>query len=179
MRDGKVFNVLFLCTGNSARSILAESLLNHWGQGHFRGFSAGSFPKGAVHPRALALLDSLDLPTEGLRSKSWDEFAKPGAPVMDFVFTVCDQAAGEACPVWPGQPVTAHWGMLDPAAVEGSEIEQAQAFRATLRALENRIKAFVALPVASLDRMSLARQVEAIGRLRLVAQEEQASCPKL
>jgi arsenate reductase len=169
------FNVLFLCTGNSARSILAESLLNHWGQGRFRGFSAGSFPKGTVHPRALALLRSLELPTEGLRSKSWDEFATPGAPVMDFVFTVCDQAAGETCPLWPGQPITAHWGMPDPAAVETSDVEQAQAFRDTFRALENRLKIFVALPVASLDRLSLARQVEAIGRMRPDATEERAS----
>lgn len=169
------FNVLFVCTGNSARSILAESLLNHWGQGRFRGFSAGSFPKGGVHPRALQLLRSLDLPTEGLRSKSWDEFAKPDAPVMDFVFTLCDQAAGEVCPVWPGQPITAHWGLPDPAAVKGSDIEQSQAFRATLGALENRIRLFVALPIASLDRISLARQVEAIGRMRPDAVEGQAS----
>jgi protein-tyrosine-phosphatase len=115
----RVFNVLFLCTGNSARSILAESLLNHWGRGCFRGFSAGSFPKGVVHPCAFKLLHSLELPTEGLRSKTWNEFARPGAPVMDFVFTVCDQAAGEICPVWPGQPITAHWGVPDPAGVDG------------------------------------------------------------
>jgi arsenate reductase (thioredoxin) len=160
------FNVLFLCTGNSARSILAESLLNHWGQGRFRGFSAGSFPKGAIHPCALKLLHWLELPTEGLRSKSWSEFAEPGAPAMDFVFTVCDQAAGEVCPMWPGQPITAHWGMPDPAAVDGSDVEQWQAFRDTFCALENRIKVFTALPFASLDRMSLARRVEAIGRMR-------------
>jgi arsenate reductase len=169
------FNVLFLCTGNSARSILAESLLNHWGQGRFQGFSAGSFPRGTVHPCALKLLHSLDLPTAGLRSKSWDEFAKPGAPVMDFVFTVCDHAAGEACPVWPGQPITAHWGLPDPAAIETSEVEQWEAFRDAFRALENRLKVFVALPVASLDRMSLARQVEAIGRIRPDATEGRAS----
>jgi protein-tyrosine-phosphatase len=159
------FNVLFLCTGNSARSILAESLLNHWGVGRFRGYSAGSFPKGAVHPRSLELLRSLELPTDGLRSKSWDEFAKPGAPVMDFVFTVCDQAAGEVCPIWPGHPVTAHWGLSDPASVEGSDSHQAQAFRDTLRALQNRIKIFIALPLASLDRLALKREVDAIGRL--------------
>jgi protein-tyrosine-phosphatase len=159
------FNVLFLCTGNSARSILAESLLNHWGLDRFRGFSAGSFPRGAIHPYALKLLHSLELPTEGLRSKSWNEFARPDAPVMDFVFTVCDQAAGEVCPVWPGQPITAHWGMPDPAAVEG-EVAQSQAFHDTFRALENRIKIFTSLPFASLDRMSLARRVEAIGRMR-------------
>jgi arsenate reductase (thioredoxin) len=172
---GRAFNVLFLCTRNSARSILAESLLNHWGHGRFRGFSAGSFPKGAVHPCALKLLQSLELATEGLRSKSWDEFAEPGAGVMDFVFTVCDQAAGEVCPVWPGQPITAHWGMPDPAAVDGSDVEQWQAFRDTFRALENRIKIFVALPVASLDRMSLARQVQAIGRIRADEAEVRAS----
>jgi len=160
------FNVLLLCTGNSARSILAESLLNCWEQGRFRGYSAGSFPKGAIHPCALKLLQSLELPSEGLRSKSWNEFAKPGAPLMDFVFTVCDQAASEVCPTWPGQPITAHWGMPDPAAVDSSDVEQSQAFRDAFRALENRIKIFVALPVASLDRMSLARQVEAIGRMR-------------
>jgi protein-tyrosine-phosphatase len=169
------FNVLFLCTGNSARSILAEFLLNHLGQDRFRGFSAGSFPKGAVHPCALDLLRSLELPAEGLRSKSWDEFAAPDAPVMDFVFTVCDQAAGETCPVWPGQPITAHWGLPDPAAIETSEVEQWQAFRDTFRALENRIKVFVALPVASLDRMSLARHVEAIGRMRPDATKDRAS----
>ncbi len=169
------FNVLFLCTGNSARSILAESLLNHWGQGRFRGYSAGSFPKGAVHPCAFELLRSLDLPVEGLRSKSWDDFAAPGAPVMDFVFTVCDQAAGEACPIWPGQPITAHWGLPDPAAVEGPDIEQWQAFRDTLRALENRIKLFVALPVSSLDRLSLKRRLDAIGRMRPDATEGEAS----
>jgi arsenate reductase len=169
------FNVLFLCTGNSARSILAESLLNHWGPGSFRGFSAGSYPKGAVHPYALKLLQSLEMPTNGLRSKSWDEFARADAPVMDFVFTVCDQAAGEACPVWPGRPITAHWGLPDPAAVETSDVEQWQAFRDTFGALENRIKVFVALPVASLDRMSLARRVEAIGRMRPDAAAEKAS----
>jgi len=169
------FNVLFLCTGNSARSILAESLLNHWGQGRFRGYSAGSFPKGTVHPCALKLLQQLDLPVAGLRSKSWDEFARPGAPVMDFVFTVCDQAAGEACPAWPGQPMTAHWGLPDPACVEGSDIEQWNAFRETLRALENRIRLFIALPIASLDQMSLAREVAAIGRIRSDAVEDQAS----
>jgi len=169
------FNVLFLCTGNSARSILAESLLNHWARGRFRGYSAGSFPKGTVHPVALKLLHALDLPTEGLRSKSWDEFARPGAPVMDFVFTVCDQAAGEVCPVWPGQPITAHWGMPDPAVAFESEVEQWQAFHESFRALENRIRIFIALPIASLDRMSLARQVEAIGRMRPDAAEGQVS----
>ncbi len=169
------FNALFLCTGNSARSIIAESLLNHWGQSHFRAYSAGSFPKAGVHPRALELLRSLDLPMEGLHSKSWNDFARPRAPVMDFVFTVCDQAAGEVCPAWPGQPITAHWGLPDPAAVAGSEIDQCQAFRDTLRTLENRIKIFIALPILSLDRMSLARQVRAIGRMRPDAAEDEAS----
>jgi arsenate reductase (thioredoxin) len=151
--------------------ILAEPL----GQDRFRGFSAGSFPKGSIHPFALKLLRALDLPAEDLRSKSWNEFAKRGAPVMDFVFTVCDQAAGEVCPIWPGQPITAHWGMPDPAAVDGSEVAQSQAFHETFRALENRIKIFAALPIASLDRMSLARQVEAIGRIRPDAAEDHAS----
>jgi arsenate reductase (thioredoxin) len=162
---GPLFNALFLCTGNSARSILAESLMNHWGQGQFRGVSAGSFSNEAVRPRALELLRSHGLPTQGLRSKSWDEFARPGAPVMDFVFTVCDQAAGEVCPIWPGQPVTAHSGLPDPAAVDGSEAQQVQAFRDTFRALEYRIKLFAALPFASLDRMARARQAAAIGRV--------------
>lgn len=171
----KIFNVLFLCTGNSARSILAEALLNHRGAGRFRGYSAGSFPKGAVHPRSLELLRSIKLPVEGLRSKSWDEFARPDAPVMDFVFTVCDQAAGEVCPIWPGHPITAHWGLPDPAAVEGSDDEQRQAFRETLRALDNRIKVFASLPIASLDRMSLASRVAAIGRMRTDAAEDAAS----
>jgi arsenate reductase (thioredoxin) len=160
----KLYNVLFLCTGNAARSILAESLVTHWGKGRFRGFSAGSFPKGAEHPLALELLDRLELPRTGLRSKSWDEFAAPGAPVMDFAFTVCDQAAGEACPIWPGNPVTAHWGVADPAAVTGSEATRRQAFRNTLLALERRIKLFVSLPLETLDRLALQRQVAAIGQ---------------
>lgn len=158
-------NVLFLCTGNSARSILAESLMDHWGKGRFRGFSAGSFPKGAVRLEALRVLAEAGMRTEGLRSKSWDEFAAPGAPVMDFVFTVCDQAAGEVCPVWPGYPVTAHWGIPDPAAVDGSEAERMLAFREAFRALETRIQLFLSLPIASLDRLALTRRVEEIGRL--------------
>jgi arsenate reductase (thioredoxin) len=157
------YNVLFLCTGNSARSILAESLLNHWGKDRFHGYSAGSFPKGQVHPISVALLTELNLPTEGLRSKSWDEFAAPGAPPLDFIFTVCDNAAGELCPVWPGKPMTAHWGVEDPAAVEGTEAEKWAAFRKALRELENRIKLFINLPVASLDKITLQRRVEAIG----------------
>ncbi len=139
--DEKVYNVLFLCTGNSARSILAETLLNHLGKGQFNAYSAGSFPKGVVHPLALDLLERLRLPTTGLRSKSWKEFARPGAPVMDFVFTVCDQAAGEVCPVWPGNPITAHWGVPDPAAVEGPEEECKRAFRHAFHQLDARIQA--------------------------------------
>jgi arsenate reductase len=158
------FHVLFLCTGNSARSILAEQLVNHWGRGEFRGFSAGSHPKGKVHPIALELLKHMKLPTEGLRSKSWDEFAKPGAPAIDFVFTVCDNAAGEVCPVWPGQPMTAHWGVDDPAAVEGSETEKWLAFRKAFRELESRIRAFTNLPIGSLDRIKLKQHLDAIGR---------------
>jgi protein-tyrosine-phosphatase len=163
---GTTYNVLFLCTGNSARSILAEQILNHWGQGRFRAFSAGSYPKGQVHPIALALLEHLKLPTAGLRSKSWDEFAHPDAPRLDFVFTVCDNAAGEMCPVWPGHPVTAHWGVADPAAVEGTETEKWQAFRTAFHELENRIKAFASLPVASLERAQLKEHLDSIGRTR-------------
>jgi len=173
--SGKIYNVLFLCTGNSARSILAESLIDHWGKGRFQGFSAGSFPKGEVNPLAVRLLAELELPTRGLRSKSWNEFARPDAPVMDFVFTVCDQAAGEVCPIWPGQPVTAHWGVPDPAAVEGSEATRMLAFREAFRALERRIKIFVSLPIDKLDRMTLTGQVQAIGRLRDDAADGQAS----
>ncbi len=160
----KRFNVLFLCTGNSARSIMAEALLNHWGKGQFKGYSAGSFPKGRVHPLALDILEKSGLPTNGLRSKSWNELAQRGAPVMDFVFTVCDQAAGETCPVWPGNPVTAHWGIPDPAAVEGSEAKQERAFRTAYLALENRIKLFVALPLEKLDRMAIKHNLDDIGR---------------
>lgn len=139
----RLYNVLFLCTGNSARSILAESLLNHFGAGRFRAFSAGSSPKGQVHPLALKLLRRRGLPTAGLRSKSWDEFAAPGAPLLDFIVTVCDNAAGEVCPIWPGQPATAHWGIDDPAAAQGTQVEKALAFRTALRELETRIKRFV------------------------------------
>jgi arsenate reductase (thioredoxin) len=164
MTGGGIYNVLFLCTGNSARSILAEALIDHWGKGRFKGYSAGSFPKGAVHPLALDQLEKLHLPTRGLRSQSWNEFARRGAPVMDFVFTVCDQAAGEACPVWPGNPVTAHWGVPDPTAVQGTEAEQRRAFREAYVVLENRIKLFVALPIEKLDRMAIKRNVDDIGR---------------
>jgi len=163
------YNVLFLCTGNSARSILAEALLNHWGRGRFRASSAGSFPKGAVHPIVLEQLSAAKLPIAGLRSKSWSEFAAPGAPVMDFVFTVCDQAAAEVCPAWPGQPMTAHWGVPDPAAVEGSEPARRQAFRTVFRALEARIKLLTSLRVEALDRLSLKRRVDEIGQTAVEA----------
>jgi arsenate reductase (thioredoxin) len=168
MTAERVYNVLFLCTGNSARSILAEVLIEHWGKGRFNGYSAGSVPKGAVHPLALEELERHHLPTTGLRGKSWNEFARPGAPVMDFVLTVCDRAAGEACPVWPGNPVTAHWGVPDPAAVDGTEAEQRKAFRAAYLALENRIKLFTALPIDKLDRLAIKRKVDEIGHLRAV-----------
>jgi len=158
------FNVLFLCTGNSARSILAEAILNRLGGGKFVAWSAGSQPKGAVHPQALALLQRLGYPTTGLRSKSWDEFAQAGAPHLDFVFTVCDNAANEVCPVWPGQPMTAHWGIPDPAAVHGTDIEVATAFRNAFLALQRRIELFANLPVRSLDRMALKKRLDDIGR---------------
>lgn len=159
----RVYNVLFLCTGNSARSILAEGILNKEGGGRFRAFSAGSQPKGEVNPLALKVLDSFGISTEGFRSKPWDEFARPGAPVMDFVFTVCDSAAGETCPVWPGQPVTAHWGIEDPAAVEGPEIQREAAFVTAYRYLKNRITIFTALPLATLDQAALGAKLRAIG----------------
>jgi arsenate reductase (thioredoxin) len=163
MDNKPIYNVLFLCTGNSARSIMAESLLTKLGEGRFHAFSAGSHPKADVNPFALKLLREMDLPIEGLRSKNWDEFAQPGAPELDFVFTVCDNAAGEACPVWPGQPMTAHWGIEDPACVEGPDIEKEKAFVTALRYLRNRIGAFVNLPIASLDDMILAKRLREIG----------------
>ncbi len=159
------YNVLFLCTGNSARSILAESLLTHWGDGKFRGFSAGSFPKGQVHPLAVDLLRRMHLPAENLRSKSWQEFAAPSAPPIDFIFTVCDNAAGEVCPVWPGKPMTAHWGVADPAAVEGTDLEKAAAFRKAFKELETRIKLFICLPIGSLDSLSLQSRLHEIGKM--------------
>jgi arsenate reductase (thioredoxin) len=159
-------NVLFLCTGNSARSIIAEALLNQWGHGKFRGFSAGSRPRGTVHPIALELLGKMKLSTQGLRSKSWDEFAAPGAPHMDFVFTVCDSAVEEVCPVWPGHPMTAHWGVPDPAAVEGSDTDKWVAFRDTFRMLDNRIKIFTSLPLDSSDRAKLKERLEALGQAK-------------
>jgi protein-tyrosine-phosphatase len=166
MTDGRIYTVLFLCTGNSARSILAEALVEHWGRERFRGYSAGSFPRGRVHPLALELLEKLGLRTDGLRSKSWNEFARPGAPIMDFVFTVCDQVAGEVCPVWPGNPVTAHWGMPDPAAVAGSAAAERQAFRDAFRILETRIRLFTALPIDKIDRLAIKRHVDEIGHRR-------------
>jgi arsenate reductase (thioredoxin) len=159
-----VFNVLFLCTGNSARSILAECILNREGKGRFRAFSAGSHPKGQVHPFAIELLKKLNHPTAGLRSKSWDEFAAPDAPQLDFVFTVCDNAANEVCPIWPGQPMTAHWGLPDPAVAEGTEAEKHFAFADAYRMLLNRISIFTSLPMKSLDRLSLQKRLDEIGR---------------
>jgi protein-tyrosine-phosphatase len=159
-----LFNVLFLCTGNSARSILAESILNREGLGRFKAFSAGSHPKGQVHPYAIDLLERLNYPTADLRSKSWDEFAAKGAPALDFVFTVCDNAANEVCPIWPGQPMTAHWGVPDPVAVEGTEVERRLAFADTYRMLNNRISIFAHLPLKSLDRLSLQKRLDEIGR---------------
>jgi arsenate reductase (thioredoxin) len=159
------FNVLFLCTGNSARSIIAEAILNRVGAGGFVGLSAGSQPKGAVNPRTIELLRDLGHDTSGLRSKSWNEFARPGAPPLDFVFTVCDNAAGETCPLWPGQPMTAHWGIPDPAAARGSEAEVALAFKEAYRMLAQRIGAFTNLPIASLDQMSLQGRLRDIGRM--------------
>jgi protein-tyrosine-phosphatase len=158
------FNVLFLCTGNSARSIMAECAINRWGRGKFRGFSAGSHPKGEVHPLTLELLRNLNYETAGLRSKSWDEFARPGAPPLDFVFTVCDQAAAEQCPAWPGQPITAHWGAADPVAFVGSDEQKRRMFHRIYTELENRIKIFASLPIDSLDRFSLERRVREIGQ---------------
>lgn len=157
----RIYNVLFLCTGNSARSILAESILNKHGDGRFHGFSAGSFPKGVVHPMAFEVLASLGFPTDGLRSKSWDEFAARGAPQIDFIFTVCDNAAGETCPIWPGHPMTAHWGIEDPASVEGEG--QRDAFIVALRYLRNRIDLFLELPIAALDALMLQSRLRDIG----------------
>jgi arsenate reductase len=164
------YNVLFLCTGNSARSVMAEVILNRAGQGHFRAFSAGSQPKGKIHPYTLDLLRKLHFDVSGLRSKSWLEFAQADSPKLDFVFTVCDNAAGETCPVWPGQPMTAHWGVPDPAAATGTEAEIRFAFADTLRMLTNRINIFVGLPLAKLDRLSLQKKLEEIGKTRDAAE---------
>jgi len=159
-----VYNVLFLCTGNSARSIMGEAILNRDGKGRFKAFSAGSHPAGSVKPEALELLKKLNFKTEDFRSKNWDEFAQPGAPVMDFVFTVCDSAAKEVCPVWPGQPMSAHWGLPDPAAVEGNETERRLAFTDAFRMLNNRISIFMNLPMSSLDKLSLQKKLNDIGQ---------------
>jgi protein-tyrosine-phosphatase len=159
-----VFNVLFLCTGNSARSILAEAILNRVGAGKFKAYSAGSQPKGEVHPFALQLLKTLNYDTSFARSKSWEEFAVPGAPEMNFVFTVCDNAANESCPIWPGQPMTAHWGVPDPAAVEGTDAEKHLAFADTYRMLNNRISIFVSLPMNMVDKLALQKRLDEIGR---------------
>jgi arsenate reductase len=159
----KTYNVLFICTGNSARSVIAEGLMNELGRGRFIAFSAGSHPRGTVHPLALKTLAAHHVPTDGFRSKSWEEFAGPDAPGLHFVFTVCDQAAGEACPVWPGQPMTAHWGMPDPTAVEGSEAAQEKAFLDTFITMKRRIQLMLSLPLASLDRMAIQREIKDIG----------------
>ncbi len=162
----KPYNVLFLCTGNSARSIIAECLLNRYGQGRFTAFSAGSHPAGQVNPYALDLLRNQNYPTDALRSKDWAEFAAPGAPELDFVFTVCDNAAQEVCPIWPGQPMTAHWGVPDPAAVEGSEAVKRAAFADTMRMLTQRISIFTSLPLKSLDKLSLQKRLDDIGKIK-------------
>ena len=162
--DDTTYNALFICTGNSARSILAEGLLNELGQGRFHAYSAGSHPKGDVHPLALATLERLRMPTSGYRSKSWDEFVAPGAPLFDFIFTVCDNAAGETCPLWPGKPVSAHWGVPDPASVEGTEEQQRKAFLDAAITLRRRIELFLFLPLQRLDALSLQRELRDIGR---------------
>jgi arsenate reductase len=165
------YSVLFLCTGNSARSIVAEAILNRLGEGRFRAFSAGSQPKGVLNPHTVLLLKSLNHDTSQLRSKSWTEFAAPGAPPLDFVFTVCDNAAGEACPVWPGQPMTAHWGVPDPAEAKGTDAEIALAFKDTYRMLHQRIAIFISLPMRSLDRLTLQKRLVEIGRIESVKAE--------
>lgn len=159
----KVYNVLFICTGNSARSILAEAIMSHHGRGQFKAYSAGSFPRGEVNPITLETLRGHGYPTEGLRSKSWDEFAGPDAPAMDFIFTVCDKAAGEVCPAWPGQPITAHWGFTDPSHVEGDHDSKLKAFNKTLMEISNRIRLFLNLPLAKIDRMSLQHELRKLG----------------
>ncbi len=169
-----VYNVLFLCTGNSARSVIAEAILNRDGAGRFRAFSAGSQPKGAVHPLSLEVLAEMGYPTVGLRSKSWDEFAAPGAPQMDFIFTVCDNAAGEACPFWPGKPTTAHWGVPDPAAAQGTELEKKAAFVQAVRFLKNRISTFINLPIMSLDSLALRNRLNAIGQMEGATKRQNA-----
>jgi arsenate reductase len=172
MMSDKIYNVLFLCTGNSARSIFGECLIERWGKGRFRGFSAGSHPKGEVHPGALYELQHNNYVTDGLRSKDWDEFARPDSPHMDFVFTVCDKAAAEVCPVWPGQPMTAHWGVADPVAVEGDELTRRTAFATAFRELQNRISIFVNLPFDQLDQLRLQEKLDEIGQIQLTETQE-------
>jgi arsenate reductase (thioredoxin) len=162
--EPKHYNVLFLCTGNSARSIMAEAILNHRAGGRFTAFSAGSHPSGAVRPEALAQLRACNIPTNNLRSKSWDEFAQPGAPVIDFIFTVCDNAANEVCPIWPGHPMTAHWGVPDPAAATGTPDQIARCYRDAFSHLDRRIQLFVSLPLSALDNLAIKRELDAIGR---------------
>ncbi|MBS0240368.1 MAG: arsenate reductase ArsC [Proteobacteria bacterium] len=174
MSEDRPFNVLFLCTGNSARSIMAEAIMNRVGAGKFKAYSAGSMPKGQVHPLAINLLNKLNYDTAVLRSKSWEEFAVPGAPVMDFVFTVCDNAANEVCPIWPGQPMSAHWGVPDPVEAEGDDVQKALAFADTYRMLNNRIGIFTSLPLKSLDSLSLQKQLEDIGRTKADVTPERA-----
>ena len=174
MTVARPLNVLFLCTGNSARSIMAEAIINRVGMGKFKGYSAGSMPTGKVHPLALELLNRLNYDTSSARSKSWVEFSAPGAPELDFVFTVCDNAANEVCPFWPGQPISAHWGLSDPVAVEGTEVQRSLAFADTYRMLNNRIGIFTSLPLASLDKISLQRQLDDIGKTKTDATREEA-----
>jgi arsenate reductase (thioredoxin) len=169
MIEPKTYNVLFLCTGNSARSIFGEVIMNDLGMGRFMGYSAGSHPRGEVHPLTLEVLKLHRFPTEGLRSKDWEEFTRPGAPRMDFVFTVCDRAAAEQCPLWPGQPISAHWGVPDPADAEGDQAARMLAFRQALKALENRIKIFASLPFSSLDELKLAQKLHEIGQMPTVS----------
>jgi arsenate reductase len=175
--SGKIYNVLFICTGNSARSIMAEALTNYWGRGKFRGYSAGSHPTGSVRPLAIELLDRFNMPTAGLRSKDWNEFASASASQMDFVFTVCDKAAQETCPVWPGQPMTAHWGVPDPALVEGDELERMHAYRQAFRELENRIKIFVSLPLHELDSLRLQEHLDNIGQSKIAEEPSPTAEP--
>jgi arsenate reductase len=174
MNDKRPLNVLFLCTGNSARSIMAEAIINRVGMGKFKGYSAGSMPTGKVHPMALELLNRLNYDTSNARSKSWEEFSTPGAPELDFVFTVCDNAANEVCPIWPGQPMSAHWGLPDPVAVEGDQAQRALAFADTYRMLNNRISIFTSLPLTSLDKISLQRRLDDIGKTKTDVTREKA-----
>ena len=174
MKRDRPYNVLFLCTGNSARSIIGEAIINRVGAGKFKGYSAGSMPKGQVHPMTIALLSKLNYDTSTMRSKSWEEFTALGAPELDFVFTVCDNAANEVCPYWPGQPMTAHWGVPDPVEVQGTDVEKTLAFADTYRMLNNRISIFPSLPLSSLDELSLQQQLDGIGRSKNVTSPERA-----